>query len=43
MMTRITFPALHLASVLAIAALLGSAVPAHAQAPAQKPNILVIF
>ncbi len=43
MMTRITLPALPLAPALAIAALLGAAVPAHAQAPAKKPSILVIF
>ena len=42
MMTRITLPTLHLALALALAALLGSPVPAHAQAPS-KPNILVIF
>jgi hypothetical protein len=43
MMTRIIFPALPLVPALAIASLLGAAMPAHAQAPAKKPNILIIF
>ena len=43
MMTRITPKMLHLVSALALAAMLGLPAPAHAQAPAKTPNILVIF